>query len=74
MLIDTHVHLDDPRFNTDREAVFQRAEEAGIGTFITIGCDLATSTAALQLATKRTNVYATVGVHPHEVKRIEPHW
>ncbi len=74
MLIDTHVHLDDPRYDADREAVFQRAEEAGIGAFITIGCDLATSTSAVTLATERPNVYATVGVHPHEVKRIEPHW
>ncbi len=74
MLIDTHVHLDDPRYNPDREAVFQRAEEAGVGAFITIGCDLSSSTAAVELATTRPNVYATVGVHPHEVKRIEPHW
>lgn len=74
MLIDTHVHLDDPRYDPDREAVFQRAEEAGIGAFITIGCDLATSTSAAQLASERKNVYATVGVHPHEVKEIEPHW
>ena len=74
MLIDTHVHLDDPRYDPDREAVFQRAEEAGVEAFITIGCDLATSTSAVQLATERPNVYATVGVHPHEVKQIEPHW
>jgi len=74
MLIDTHVHLDDPRYDPDRESVFQRAEEAGVGAFITIGCDLCSSTAAVELATKRPNVYATVGVHPHEGKRIEPHW
>ncbi len=74
MLIDTHVHLDDPRYDTDRDAVFQRAEEAGVDTFVTIGCDLSTSTAAVKLAAERDNVYATVGVHPHEVKRIEPHW
>ena len=74
MLIDTHVHLDDLRYDSDREAVFQRAEEAGVGAFITIGCDLSTSTSAVKLATERPNVYATVGVHPHEVKRIEPHW
>jgi len=74
MLIDTHVHLDDPRYDPDREAVFQRAKEAGVGAFITIGCDLATSTSAVKLATEHANVYATVGVHPHEVKRIEPPW
>jgi len=74
MLIDTHVHLDDPRYDEDRDAVFQRAEEAGVGAFITIGCDLATSTSAVQLATQRPNVFATVGVHPHEVRHIESHW
>lgn len=74
MLIDTHVHLDDPRYDEDREAVFLRAEESGVTTFITIGCDLSTSSAAVKLATKRDNVYATVGVHPHEVKHIEPKW
>jgi TatD DNase family protein len=74
MLIDTHVHLDDPRYDSDREAVFQRAQEAGVEMFVTIGCDLSTSYSAVQLATKRPTVYATVGVHPHEVKRIEPNW
>ena len=74
MLIDTHVHLDDLRYDTDREAVFARAKEAGVEAFITIGCDLSTSTSAVKLATERPNVYASVGVHPHEVKRIEPHW
>jgi TatD DNase family protein len=74
MLIDTHVHLDDPRYDSDREAVFQRAREAGVEMFVTIGCDLSTSYSAVRLATERSNVYATVGVHPHEVKRIEPYW
>lgn len=74
MFIDTHVHLDDPRFDSDREAVFQRAQEAGVEMFVTIGCDLPTSYSAVQLATERPHVYATVGVHPHETKRIEANW
>ncbi len=74
MFIDTHVHLDDPRYNADRDAVFQRAKEAGVEAFVTIGCDLATSTAAVQLTTTRPNIYATIGVHPHEVKHIESDW
>jgi TatD DNase family protein len=74
MLIDTHVHLDDPRYDPDREAMFQRAQEAGVGIFVTIGCDLSTSYSAVRLAVERPNVYATVGVHPHEVKRIESNW
>ncbi len=74
MLIDTHTHLDDPRYDADREAMIQRAREAGVDTFVTIGCDLATSRAAVALADRHADVYATIGVHPHEAKRIEDDW
>jgi TatD DNase family protein len=74
VLIDTHTHLDDPRYDTDRDAVIARAREAGIETFVTIGCDLATSRAVVELADRYPFVYATVGVHPHEVKHIGDDW
>lgn len=74
MLIDTHAHLDDPHFDDDRDAVIDRAREAGVGTFVTIGCDLETSRAAVELADRYPFVYATVGVHPHEAKQIGDSW
>lgn len=74
MLIDTHTHLDDARYEPDREAVIARARETGIDRIITIGCDLSTSQAAVALANRYPFVYATVGVHPHEVKHIEDGW
>ena len=74
MLIDTHTHLDDRRFDRDREGVVARAQEAGVHTFITIGCDLATSRAAVALADHYPFVYATVGVHPHEVRHVKDAW
>ena len=74
MLIDTHTHLDDARYDDDRDAMIARAREAGVEAMITIGCDLATSRAALDLAGRYEFVYASVGVHPHEVKHIEDHW
>ncbi len=74
MLIDTHTHLDDPRYDADREAMIARARAAGVDTMITIGCDLATSRAAVALADRYPFVYATIGVHPHEVRRIQPDW
>jgi TatD DNase family protein len=74
MLIDTHTHLDDARYNDDREAVIARAREAGLEAFITIGCDLATSRSAVALADHYAFVYASVGVHPHEVKHIQEDW
>ena len=74
MLIDTHTHLDDARYDEDRETMIARAREAGVDTFVTIGCDLATSRAAVALADQHPFVYATVGVHPHEVKHIGDGW
>ncbi|TAJ22369.1 MAG: TatD family deoxyribonuclease [Nitrospirae bacterium] len=74
MLIDSHAHLDDARYDEDREAVIARARQAGVDTFVTIGCDLATSRAAVELANHYPFVYASVGVHPHEVKQIGDDW
>lgn len=74
MLIDTHVHLDDPRYDPDREEMFQRAAESGVTAFISIGCDLASSRSAVELAAGRAQVFAAVGVHPHEAKEIQPDW
>jgi TatD DNase family protein len=74
MLIDTHTHLDDARYDADRDAMIERARQAGVGAFVTIGCDLATSRSAVALADRHTDVYASIGVHPHEVKHIGDGW
>lgn len=74
MLIDTHAHLDDARYDDDRESVISRARTAGVESFVTIGCDIATSQAAVGLAERYPFVYASIGVHPHEVKHIGDTW
>ena len=74
MLIDSHCHIDDARYDADREAMIQRAQAAGIGHFVTIGCDLDTSRAAVELAKQHPFISATVGVHPHEVRHIKDGW
>jgi len=74
MLIDTHAHLDDARYDADREAVIARAREAGVEALVTVGCDLATSRAAVELAGRYPFVYAAIGVHPHEVRYIGDDW
>jgi len=74
MLFDTHTHLDDAKYDGDREAMMARARKAGVETFVTIGCDLATSQAAVSLAEQYPSVYASIGVHPHEVKHILDGW
>ena len=73
-LVDSHSHIDMPAFDHDRDAVVARAREAGVEAFVTIGCDLATSRAAVTLADRHPFVYASIGVHPHEVKHIADSW
>lgn len=64
--IDNHCHLsDDP---TEAAEVLADARSAGVIGFIDVGCDLATSTAAIAHAAAHENVFATVGLHPHESK------
>jgi len=74
MLIDTHTHLDDPRYDADREPTIERARQAGVAAFVTIGCDLATSRSAVTLAERHSDIYASIGVHPHEVKHVADGW
>lgn len=74
MLIDSHCHLDDQRYESDREVIITRARAASVEHFVTIGCDLETSRAAVTLAQQNRLISATVGVHPHEVKLIQPGW
>ena len=71
MLIDTHCHLDFPPFDPDRDAVIQRAKEAGIDYFINIGSTLESSNASCALAQKYVEVYASVGVHPHDADTFD---
>jgi TatD DNase family protein len=74
MLIDTHTHLDDPRYDVDRDQVIERARQAGVETFVTIGCDLTTSRSAVALAEQHPYIFASIGVHPHEVKHLDDGW
>lgn len=66
MLIDTHCHLDADRFDDDRAAMIERARAAGVRRMVTVGCDEENSRRALGLAATHDDVWATVGVHPHE--------
>ncbi len=66
MLIDTHSHLDFPQFDADREAVLARANDNGVRFVVNVGSSLAGSRAAVLMAQKYSQLYAVVGIHPHE--------
>ena len=65
-LFDTHAHLHFPEFAADLPAVLDRARAAGIAGIVTIGTDAETNAAAVALAERYPDVYATVGIHPHD--------
>ncbi|HYD27324.1 TatD family hydrolase [Brevundimonas sp.] len=68
MLIDSHVNLHAPQFDEDRDAVIARAREAGVGLMVEISDKLSTFEATHALAMAHDDIWATVGVHPHEAR------
>ncbi len=74
MLVDSHCHLDHEQFDGDRDAVIERALEAGVDRMVAIGTgdgppDLE---AGIRLADRYPPLYATVGVHPHDAAKAAP--
>lgn len=72
MLIDTHAHLQDKDLKKDLEEVLIRAQDAGLEKIICVGYDLTSSQEALLLARKYRQVYAVVGIHPHDAQSLNP--
>lgn len=68
MLIDSHAHLDSPRFDADREHVVRRTLEAGVGV-ISIATDLRSSQKSLEIA-RKYELHCTAGLHPHEADQF----
>ncbi len=69
--IDSHAHLDDERFDEDREELINSMQENGIEAVLNPGADLKTSRAAVALADKYPFIYAAVGCHPHDSKFMD---
>ncbi len=67
--IDTHCHLDMEQFKDDLEQTIVRATQAGVSSMVTIGIDLETSRQAVKIAQKHEQVWAAVGIHPHDADK-----
>jgi len=70
-MIDSHAHLEMDEFNDDRDEVIERAGAAGLVAVIVVGTSVSDSAKAVEMAGIYDLVYASVGVHPHEVKDID---
>lgn len=66
LFVDSHAHLDDRKYDGDREEMLQRAQDRKICNIINVGYDLPSSRRSLALAAKYDFIYAAVGVHPHD--------
>ncbi len=67
-IFDSHCHLDDKLYAKDLDDVIERARNAGVTRMMTIGVNKRTSVQAVSLAQSHGGIYASVGVHPHDVK------
>lgn len=66
MIVDSHCHLDMPKFGDDLDEVVARARRAGIARMVTISTKISTFPAVLAIAERYDDIYCSVGVHPHD--------
>ena len=73
MIVDSHAHLDDPRFNDDREGVLERAWDAGVRKILTIGNGSGPDQMGCGIAIAEAHdwIYTSAGIHPHDASKVE---
>jgi len=71
MIIDTHIHLDDDRYDEDLNAVLNYARDAGVKKFIIPGANPSTLEKAVDIADRYDDVYFGVGVHPYDIAKYD---
>ena len=70
-MIDSHAHLSFKHFRRDLPEVLSRARGAGVRAIVNVGCDLASSEAGLRLAHEHPDIFAVVGIHPHDATTLD---
>jgi len=71
MYFETHAHFDDRRYDEDRDQIIEEAKKAGVDIIVNCGSSMRSSRASVELAGRYDYIYATVGVHPHDVKSMD---
>ncbi|MGO4988463.1 MAG: TatD family hydrolase [Gallicola sp.] len=70
-LYDSHAHLDDDRFDQDREDIIKSLKSNGISLVINPGADMKSSRKAMELADRYPNIFAGVGIHPQDASHYQ---
>src|SRR6266446_2754682 len=73
-VVDTHCHLADAKFRDDVEAVIERGVAAGVSQMISVGAigPIESDRLTIEIAERHENIFAAVGVHPHDAKDCSP--
>ena len=71
MIFDSHAHLDDEKFDQDRENIIEEIKKAGITKVISAGYNLEASKKAVEISKKYDWIYATVGISPNDIPQTE---
>jgi len=66
LFFDSHAHLDDKRYDSDRYEMIMRAREKGVSGIINVGYDIPSSMRSIALAEEYDFIFAAVGIHPHD--------
>jgi len=70
VLIDSHAHIYYRDYSADFDEMLKRAGDAGVGAMLVVGTDIESSRESLELAEKYPQLYASVGIHPHDAGRV----
>lgn len=70
-IFDTHAHYDDEAFNEDRFALLSVMPENNVKYIINQGVDIKSSLDSIKLSEKYPHIYAAIGIHPLDVKKME---
>ena len=70
-LFDSHCHVDDRKFDADRDEALARMLQRGVTRYAVIGSDMESSRHAADFAAAHAGCYAAVGIHPHEAKTMQ---
>lgn len=72
MIIDTHAHYGDSRFDEDRDELLSSMQDAGVGLIVEVGAGVQSTKDAIALSERYEFVYAAAGIHPEEAAQVEP--
>ena len=70
-LFDSHSHLNDEKFDEDRDKIIKEIYESGVTNFVTAGYSVESSKKAIEISEKYDFIYATAGVSPNDIPQTE---